>query len=226
MLRDLGYIGNPKPVTMRFALAPSVFALLIAACGYISTAEAIATSADTAGVAVDTSKAIELASQSQGIAPDCYEVVKETRLESGTVIVRSKNPMVFEIEENLNGELQFSKTGLPFYMSMNLYFSDDMYIDADFGEQLTISFADGYTTDILPSGRQISIGSRTFTICNSDTKGGEFFIDDSYRIMFEHFKSVDVSYFKCFVNSRIRQIPVDKDKAAIIRRIVNCLQVE
>lgn len=164
----------------------------------------------------------------------CYEVVKDVKLpSSGNIIKKSKTDMTFKMSDGIESQLQIAGTPFQignktysFTLEFNLTFVDSEKMPSITGEILTINFADGYTIDLTPKSKFISTGTAFFNLVNKKLKGDLLSIPDNEKVLYEKLLTVDISSFKYNVDNKNRNITVTKENAAIIRRIIKCVNVE
>jgi AAA+ ATPase superfamily predicted ATPase len=162
-----------------------------------------------------------------GQTDNCYEVIKEVRMTSvDLVIKKSKKDILFEVTDDLTGELQISNSGMPYTMDLNFSFVDGEGMPGIVGNILTINFSDGYTIDLTPRSKQQATGTAFFTLIHSNSKGGKQTLIEADKVFYQKLQTVDIVSFKYNVNQKNRDIAVSKTNAELIKRIVNCVKIE
>ena len=169
-----------------------------------------------------------------GQTDNCNEIIKDVKLPtSGNIIKKSKTDMIFKMSEGIEGQLQI--VGTPFQignktysftLEFNLTFVDSEKMPSITGEILTINFADGYTIDLTPKSKFISTGTVFFNLINKKNKEDKLLVPDNEKLLYEKLKTVDISSFKYNVDKKNKTITVTKENSEIIRRIINCVNVE
>jgi len=141
--------------------------------------------------------------------------------------------MTFKMSDGIESQLQIAGTPFQignktysFTLEFNLTFVDSEKMPSITGEILTINFADGYTIDLTPKSKFISTGTAFFNLVNKKLKGDLLSIPDNEKVLYEKLLTVDISSFKYNVDNKNRNITVTKENAAIIRRIIKCVNVE